>query len=81
MIDFIKKRDFIKLQFIVRNKTINKKKKRIDEKLIYLENNPTMSYVPSDVTQFNNNSSDYVLIKARGRKIRILVDTEEIVKK
>jgi len=48
--------------------------------LIYLENKLTVSYVLSVVTQLNNSSSDYVLIKARGRKTRILVDIAEIVR-
>ncbi len=32
------------------------------------------------MTQYNNSGSDFVVIKVRGRKIRILVDTEEIVR-
>jgi DNA-binding protein len=39
-----------------------------------------MSYVLAVVTQFNTNSFDEVVIKARGKSISTAVDTAEIVR-
>jgi DNA-binding protein len=39
-----------------------------------------MSYVLAVVTQFSNNGSNEVIIKARGRAISRAVDTAEIVR-
>ncbi len=54
------------------------KEKRRDENVIYVGSKPPMSYVLAVVTQFN--SSDEVIIKARGRAISRAVDTAEIVR-
>ena len=51
-----------------------------DENVIYVGKKPPMSYVLAVVTQFNNNGSKEVLIKARGSAISTAVDTAEIVK-
>jgi archaea-specific DNA-binding protein len=56
------------------------KKERTDENVIYVGHKPPMSYVLAVVTQFNTNSSDEVIIKARGRSISTAVDTAEIVR-
>jgi DNA-binding protein len=55
-----------------------KKSKKHDENTIFVGNKPPMSYVLAVVTQFNNNNSDEVIIKARGRSISRAVDTAEI---
>ena len=57
-----------------------KKKRKTDENTIFVGNKPSMSYVLAVVTQFNNNSSNEVIVKARGRAISRAVDTAEIVK-
>ena len=54
--------------------------KKADENTIYVGNKPPMSYVLAVVTQFNNNGSDEVVVKARGRAISRAVDTAEIVR-
>jgi DNA-binding protein len=51
-----------------------------DANTIYVGSKPPMSYVIAVVTQFNNNSCNKVIIKARGRAISNAVDTAEIVK-
>ena len=51
-----------------------------DENTIFVGNKPSMSYVLAVVTQFNNNGSNEVILKARGRAISRAVDTAEIVK-
>ena len=56
------------------------KEKRSDENVIYVGRKPPMSYVLAVVTQFNNNGSNEVILKARGRAISRAVDTAEIVK-
>ena len=56
------------------------KEKRTDENVIYVGSKPSMSYVLAVVTQFNNNGSNEVILKARGRAISRAVDTAEIVK-
>ncbi|UCB58329.1 MAG: DNA-binding protein Alba [Thermoplasmatales archaeon] len=55
-------------------------KRKTDENVIYVGNKPPMSYVLAVVTQFNNTSSDEVIIKARGRAISRAVDTAEITR-
>jgi DNA-binding protein len=55
-------------------KTSNK----TDENTIFVGNKPPMSYVLAVVTQFSNNGSDEVIVKARGRAISRAVDTVEI---
>ena len=55
-------------------------KRRTDENVIYVGQKPPMSYVLAVVTQFNTNSSDEVVIKARGRAISIAVDAAEITR-
>jgi DNA-binding protein len=55
-------------------------KKKTDENTIFVGRKPTMSYVLAVVTQFNNNSSNEVVIKARGGAISTAVDTAEIVR-
>jgi DNA-binding protein len=64
-------------------KTTKKRKTnevKADENTIYVGNKPPMSYVLAVVTQFNNNGSNEVVIKARGRAISRAVDTAEIVR-
>ena len=51
-----------------------------DENVIFVGQKPPMSYVLAVITQFNNNSSNEVIIKARGRAISTAVDTAEIVR-
>jgi DNA-binding protein len=58
----------------------SKKSKTTDENTIFVGNKPPMSYVLAVVTQFNNNNSDEVIIKARGRSISRAVDTAEIAR-
>ena len=58
----------------------SKKSKTTDENTIFVGNKPPMSYVLAVVTQFNNNGSDEVIIKARGRAISRAVDTAEIAR-
>ena len=57
-----------------------KKSKVDDENTIFIGNKPPMSYVLAVVTQFSNNGSNEVIIKARGRAISRAVDTAEIVR-
>jgi DNA-binding protein len=58
----------------------SKKSKTTDENTIFVGNKPPMSYVLAVVTQFSNNGSDEVIVKARGRAISRAVDTAEIVR-
>ena len=58
----------------------SKKSKTTDKNTIFVGNKPPMSYVLAVVTQFNNNNSDEVIIKARGRAISRAVDTAEIAR-
>ena len=53
---------------------------KADENTIFVGNKPSMSYVLAVVTQFSNNGSNEVIIKARGRAISRAVDTAEIVR-
>jgi DNA-binding protein len=53
---------------------------RTDENVIYVGNKPAMSYVLAVITQFNDNGSTGVCIKARGKSISTAVDTAEIVR-
>ena len=54
--------------------------KRTDDNVIYIGRKPPMSYVLAVVTQFNDNGSKEVILKARGRSISTAVDTAEIVR-
>ena len=54
--------------------------RRTDENVIYVGKKPPMSYVLAVITQFNDNGSDGVILKARGRAISTAVDTAEIVR-
>ena len=56
----------------------SKKSKTTDENTIFIGNKPPMSYVLAVVTQFSNNGSNDVIVKARGRAISRAVDTVEI---
>jgi len=56
----------------------SKKSKTTDENTIFVGNKPPMSYVLAVVTQFSNNGSNDVIVKARGRAISRAVDTVEI---
>ena len=58
----------------------SKKIKTDDENIIFVGNKPPMSYVLAVVTQFSNNDSDEVIVKARGRAISRAVDTAEIAR-
>ena len=58
-------------------KTVKDKR---DENTIFVGNKPPMSYVLAVVTQFNTQSSDEVVLKARGRAISRAVDAAEIVR-
>jgi len=51
-----------------------------EENVIYVGNKPPMSYVLAVITQFNQNGSNGVVLKARGRAISTAVDTAEIVR-
>ncbi len=51
-----------------------------DENVIYIGKKPPMSYVLAVITQFNQNGSSGVILKARGRSISTAVDTAEIVR-
>ncbi len=55
--------------------------RRTDDNVIYVGKKPPMSYVLAVITQFNENGSDGVVLKARGRAISTAVDTAEIVRK
>lgn len=57
------------------------KVRRTDDNVIYVGKKPPMSYVLAVITQFNDNGSDGVVLKARGRAISTAVDTAEIVRK
>lgn len=54
--------------------------KRTDENVIYVGHKPLMSYVLAVITQFSNNGSDGIILKARGRAISTAVDTAEVVR-
>ena len=56
------------------------KEKITDENIIFIGKKPLMSYVLAVMTQFNNNGTDDVILKARGRSISTAVDTAEIVR-
>ena len=67
----------------MKEKTIKKipiEEKKIDENVIYIGRKPPMGYVFAVLTQFNDNGSNGVVLKARGRSISTAVDTAEIVK-
>ena len=67
----------------MKEKTTKKREtdvERADENTIFVGNKPPMSYVLAVVTQFSNNGSDEVVVKARGRAISRAVDTAEIVR-
>ena len=51
-----------------------------EENVIFIGSKPPMSYVLAVITQFNENGSNGVVLKARGRAISTAVDTAEIVK-
>lgn len=53
---------------------------KTDDHIIFVGRKPPMSYVLAVVTQFNTNSFDEVIIKARGKSISTAVDTAEIVR-
>jgi DNA-binding protein Alba len=53
---------------------------KAEENTIFVGSKPPMSYVLAVVTQFSNNGSNEVTIKARGRAISRAVDTAEIVR-
>ena len=57
------------------------KVRKTDDNVIYVGKKPPMSYVLAVITQFNDNGSDGVVLKARGRAISTAVDTAEIVRK
>jgi len=61
-----------------KKRTIEEKK--TDENVIYVGRKPPMSYVLAVITQFNENGSNGVVLKARGKAISTAVDTAEIVK-
>lgn len=64
-------------------KTLKKSKtdeEKADENVIYVGKKPPMNYVLAVVTQFNENGSKEVILKARGRSISTAVDTAEIVR-
>jgi len=61
-----------------KNKT--KKTKKDNDSVILVGSKPPMSYVLAVVTNFNDNGSKNVIIKARGRAISTAVDTAEIVR-
>ena len=58
-----------------------KKKRKTDENTIFVGNKPSMSYVLAVVTQFNNISSNEVIVKARGRAISRAVDVVEVCRR
>jgi len=55
-------------------------KRKIDDNVIYVGKKPPMSYVLAVITQFNDNGSNGVILKARGKAICTAVDTAEIVR-
>ena len=59
---------------------ITNEEKTTDDNVIYVGQKPPMSYVIAAVTQFNDNGSNGVVLKARGRAISTAVDTAEIVR-
>jgi DNA-binding protein len=61
-------------------KNIKTEEEKADEDIIYVGRKPPMSYVLAVITQFNNNGSNGVIIKARGKAISTAVDTAEIVR-
>ena len=50
------------------------------ENTVFVGKKPTMAYVLAAVTQMNQNGSDEVIVKARGRAISKAVDVAEIVR-
>jgi DNA-binding protein len=54
--------------------------KRTDENVIYVGQKPLMSYVLAVITQFSDDGSNGVILKARGRAISTAVDTAEVVR-
>jgi DNA-binding protein len=62
----------------IMKKTIEEMK--TDENVIYIGRKPMMSYVLAVITQFNENGSNGVILKARGRAISTAVDTAEVVR-
>lgn len=52
-----------------------------DDGTVFVGNKPITSYVMAVVTQFNQNNTDTVTIKARGRAISRAVDVAEVVTK
>lgn len=51
-----------------------------NENTVFVGKKPTMAYVLAAVTQMNQNGSDEVIVKARGRAISKAVDVAEIVR-
>ena len=56
------------------------KERKTDDNVIYVGKKPPMSYVLAVITQFNDNGSNGVILKARGKAISTAVDTAEIVR-
>ena len=51
-----------------------------EENIIFVGKKPTMNYVLAIVTQFNNEGTNRIAIKARGKAISKAVDIAEITK-
>lgn len=51
-----------------------------EENIIFVGKKPTMNYVLAIVTQFNNEGTNRIVIKARGKAISKAVDIAEITK-
>ena len=64
---------------------ITTKKRTITEKIsddnvIYVGKKPPINYVLAVVSQFNRNSFNRIILKARGKSISTAVDTAEIIR-
>jgi DNA-binding protein len=51
-----------------------------EDNIVYIGRKPAMTYVMAVLATFNNQETDKVLIKARGRAITTAVDTAEITR-
>ncbi len=57
------------------------KKSRQKPEVIFIGNKPPMSYVMAVITAFSSNSTNEIVLKARGRAITTAVDTAEITRR
>ena len=54
--------------------------RRMNENIVYVGSKPVMTYVMAIMTAMNDQDSDGVIVKARGRAISTAVDAAEVTR-